>query len=498
MRTRYRTTVLAALSLLVVVGVGCSTVKAKAAFKDGNKLYKEENYRKAIAEYEMAVALKPGLRRGALLPRELPPVAVPSRQGRGREQDAPRQGRRALREVAGDEQERQPAAPAAAASNSLAALTAIYAEPPQQNYEKALGYAEQLVKDNPNDTKNLYAMANLYEKFGRVNEAEQTYEKAAQLNPNDPKACGTLASFYNKALWDEQGSAWVEGQSKGARRVKFDKAVGTLERCADLDLTDPKGHNTLAMFYWDKAYRDPLLSDATKNEYADKGLVAVDEALKVNPGYWEAIVSKGLLYRVKAQFAKNPADRKKYLDQAQLLQKQAMDLRKEQQAAQAGGAEPAAPAPDAAAAPARRHRDRGRRAASRGPGPALSPPRRGSARLAALRADQGAVAGPLPRTRTCLCSRVPAVAVADCSNRVEPYRLVYPDREEVNDADGRPLHRSRRTRCSAGCAEGFADWLGWSPTVVRILYVIVSICSVAFPGTIVYLVLWLVMPLSRE
>ncbi len=59
MRTRYRAPVLAALSLLVVVGVGCSTVKAKAAFKDGNKLYKEENYRKAIDEYEKAVALKP-------------------------------------------------------------------------------------------------------------------------------------------------------------------------------------------------------------------------------------------------------------------------------------------------------------------------------------------------------------------------------------------------------------------------------------------------------
>lgn len=41
---------------------------------------------------------------------------------------------------------------------------------------------------------------------------------------------------------------------------------------------------------------------------------------------------------------------------------------------------------------------------------------------------------------------------------------------------------------------GIADWLGWSPTLVRILYVIGSILSVAFPGIIVYLVLWLVMP----
>jgi phage shock protein PspC (stress-responsive transcriptional regulator) len=39
-----------------------------------------------------------------------------------------------------------------------------------------------------------------------------------------------------------------------------------------------------------------------------------------------------------------------------------------------------------------------------------------------------------------------------------------------------------------------AEWLGWDPTLVRILYVIVSIASVAFPGILAYLVLWLIMP----
>jgi phage shock protein PspC (stress-responsive transcriptional regulator) len=41
---------------------------------------------------------------------------------------------------------------------------------------------------------------------------------------------------------------------------------------------------------------------------------------------------------------------------------------------------------------------------------------------------------------------------------------------------------------------GLAGWLGWNPTLVRALYVGVSVCSAAFPGIIVYLVLWLVMP----
>lgn len=57
-----------------------------------------------------------------------------------------------------------------------------------------------------------------------------------------------------------------------------------------------------------------------------------------------------------------------------------------------------------------------------------------------------------------------------------------------------PLHRSRRHRIIAGVCGGLADWLGWDPTLVRILYVVGSILSVAFPGLIVYLILWLIMP----
>lgn len=60
------------------------------------------------------------------------------------------------------------------------------------------------------------------------------------------------------------------------------------------------------------------------------------------------------------------------------------------------------------------------------------------------------------------------------------------------------LLRSRTDRVIAGVCGGIAKSLGWNPTIVRILYVIVSIASVAFPGILVYLVLALVMPLEPE
>jgi phage shock protein C len=56
------------------------------------------------------------------------------------------------------------------------------------------------------------------------------------------------------------------------------------------------------------------------------------------------------------------------------------------------------------------------------------------------------------------------------------------------------LHRSSSNRIIAGVCGGIAQWLGWSPTTVRVLYVIVSILSVAFPGILVYLILWIAMP----
>jgi phage shock protein PspC (stress-responsive transcriptional regulator) len=61
-----------------------------------------------------------------------------------------------------------------------------------------------------------------------------------------------------------------------------------------------------------------------------------------------------------------------------------------------------------------------------------------------------------------------------------------------------PLYRSRDERVLGGVCGGMAKSLGWSAGRVRLIYVIVSILSAAFPGTLVYLILWLVIPLEPE
>lgn len=56
------------------------------------------------------------------------------------------------------------------------------------------------------------------------------------------------------------------------------------------------------------------------------------------------------------------------------------------------------------------------------------------------------------------------------------------------------LKRSRDQRMIAGVCGGIAEWLGWSATATRLIFVLASILSVAFPGILVYLILWIVMP----
>jgi phage shock protein PspC (stress-responsive transcriptional regulator) len=57
-----------------------------------------------------------------------------------------------------------------------------------------------------------------------------------------------------------------------------------------------------------------------------------------------------------------------------------------------------------------------------------------------------------------------------------------------------PLRRSRSDRMVAGVIAGLARYFGIDVTLARVLYVIGSIVSVAFPGALVYVILWIIVP----
>jgi len=60
----------------------------------------------------------------------------------------------------------------------------------------------------------------------------------------------------------------------------------------------------------------------------------------------------------------------------------------------------------------------------------------------------------------------------------------------------RKLRRSTNQMIAGVCA-GIAEYFNVDPTAVRVAYVLLSIISAGFPGTLLYVILWLIMPVNR-
>ena len=59
------------------------------------------------------------------------------------------------------------------------------------------------------------------------------------------------------------------------------------------------------------------------------------------------------------------------------------------------------------------------------------------------------------------------------------------------------LRRSLADRWIGGVCGGLGEYFDVDPTVVRVAYVLLSIFSAGFPGILVYLILWFLIP-ERE
>ena len=62
---------------------------------------------------------------------------------------------------------------------------------------------------------------------------------------------------------------------------------------------------------------------------------------------------------------------------------------------------------------------------------------------------------------------------------------------------GKKLRRSK-DRMIAGVCGGIAEHIDWPVDRVRLVYVLLSVFSAAFPGILVYILLWIAMPEAEE
>lgn len=62
------------------------------------------------------------------------------------------------------------------------------------------------------------------------------------------------------------------------------------------------------------------------------------------------------------------------------------------------------------------------------------------------------------------------------------------------DMKNKKLYRSTNNKMLSGVCAGFADFIGIDPTIVRVIYALVSFFTAGFPGVIVYIMLAIIIP----
>ncbi len=152
-------------------------------------------------------------------------------------------------------------------------------------------------------------LAKMQERRGALAEAESTLLAARRVAELSSGAVSLLAGFY-------------------LRTDRFDEAIALLEDLAAADPTNPKLHQTVATFYWEKAFKDHSLTSRQKIEYLQAGINATDRALSYDPDYVEALTYKNILLRMRANLETDKTRQAQLIAEADALRNRAMELNK--------------------------------------------------------------------------------------------------------------------------------------------------------------------------
>jgi tetratricopeptide (TPR) repeat protein len=318
MKTRIRTASVAIAVLVIGLSAttaGCGkysfrNLKAMKAFKEANDHYRAARWREAAERYEAVLAAQPDTNAAPdflatyfFLGNSYDNLWKPARKGEP-ENDAwmtkAIENYSKAAELSKDPLIRR---------RAMEYIVAAYAPDKLNDPSQAEPIVQKMIQAEPNEPTAYSQLSKIYEDAGRYEEAEAALLKARDVKPNDPLVWTAVAGYYN-------------------RQGEFDKTMEAFNKAAELDPDNPQGFHQIGAYYQDKVQKDFRLTDAQKRDYALKGIEAEDKALKLNPNYFEATLWKNILLRQLARTEKEPAKQKELIDEADRLQKRAIELQK--------------------------------------------------------------------------------------------------------------------------------------------------------------------------
>ena len=191
----------------------------------------------------------------------------------------------------------------------------------ESKFDNAAQFFDTARKQDPTLTQaELYLATTYAQQFNPNSPAEGDNEKYAN------NAIATFEAVLNKDPKNTSAIAGLAGIYQGLKNLE--KSREYYKKQTEIDPENPVPYYAIASTDWlrmrDKAHP---LSDEEKVQAIEEGLQYADKALEKNANYVDAMAYKNLLLRDKAAATKDPAEAKRFIDEADVWFNKALAAR---------------------------------------------------------------------------------------------------------------------------------------------------------------------------
>jgi tetratricopeptide (TPR) repeat protein len=228
--------------------------------------------------------------------------------------------------------------------------------------EKTLAALTKAYEIEPNNRDIIYSLGDMYDKLKKYDEAEKLYLRIIELQPENMDNYYVVAEFYKRYAADNKDVA-RKAESMYLRRIETDpenpqgyaymaqflqessgnpqEMLKSYESAADfwqrritLQPDSAEAWLALGVNQWSRSFRFQFLSTAERLRMAQEALQSISKAMELDPNYPEPYAWMGPLYKaVLAKLepekeARYNAEGDRYLERFQELRKRAAERKK--------------------------------------------------------------------------------------------------------------------------------------------------------------------------
>lgn len=272
------------LLLSALASTGCAELRARQLGREGNRHFKEGDYRAAVTAYSASEQLHPlavVLFNKGLACRQLLLPGAKSSENESAASCALDAFRR-LKQLS----------PRDARAEQLYQQTLFDAD----RFEQLVSLYQKQLATVPDDPVALSALIQVYSRWGKWDEALRWTEERARRRPLDPETHYAVGVFIYNRLFEKGG---------GPEKSSFDPRPGQAPKPAP-------------------PFAAGDITGAERVALAERAIVALKKAVELRPTYAEALTYLGLVYRQQSfAFFDNPAAWQASVDAAESFRKQA-------------------------------------------------------------------------------------------------------------------------------------------------------------------------------